>query len=31
MFRLPREVLQSETADRYRYTDAASLLETKST
>jgi hypothetical protein len=26
---LPREVLQSETADRYCYTDAASLLETK--
>jgi len=29
MFRLPREVLNAETADSYCYTDAASLLETK--
>jgi hypothetical protein len=29
MFRLPREVLDAETADLYCYTDAASLLETK--
>lgn len=29
MFRLPREVLDTETVDLYCYTDAASLLETK--
>ena len=29
MFRLPREVLDAETADLSCYTDAASLLETK--
>jgi hypothetical protein len=29
MFRLPREVLDAETAGLYCYTDAASLLETK--
>lgn len=29
MFRLPRELLDVETADRYCYTDAASLLQTK--
>src|ERR1700751_3116542 len=29
MFRLPREVLNAETADSYCYTDAASLVETE--
>ena len=29
MFRLPREALDTETADPYCYTDAASLLETE--